>query len=199
MAYKIKTDIRRKILDVTRELLINKGITQVSIRLIAKQVECSVGTIYFYFKDKDELVHALIEEGFEKLIELQEKTESQYPEPIERLKALCKNYINFALENPEYYEIMFMLKQERMARYPAEKYRRARKSLDIISNTLNLYAEKEKINVGDTFLAAHLIWTFMHGLVTLLQAKRIDHSIDEQKIIDSIIKHIINMNFKNNE
>ena len=85
-----------------------------------------------------------------------------------------------------------------MARYPAEKYRRARKSLDIISNTLNLYAEKEKINVGDTFLVAHLIWTFMHGLVTLLQAKRIDHNIDEQKIIDSTITHIINMNFRNN-
>ncbi|MFQ5584818.1 MAG: TetR/AcrR family transcriptional regulator [Calditrichia bacterium] len=194
MVYKRKSKIRRTILDVTRDLLIRKGISQVSIRMIAAQVGCSVGTIYFYFKNKDELVHALIEEGFEKLIALQEAAEISYTEPVKRLEVLCRNYINFGRNNPEYYEIMFMLKQERMARYPAEKYRRARRSLDILANALQECSKKSVIKVDDPFLAAHLIWTFMHGLVTLLHAKRIDHSIEEERIIEATIRQIIEMN-----
>ncbi|MCB0293643.1 MAG: helix-turn-helix transcriptional regulator, partial [Calditrichaeota bacterium] len=72
MATLPKTEINpRRILDVTRALLVQQGLTQLSIRMIARAVGCSVGSIYFHFKNKDELIHALIEEGFDKLVALQ--------------------------------------------------------------------------------------------------------------------------------
>jgi AcrR family transcriptional regulator len=195
MVNKKQKEVRRRILDVTRDLLVRKGISQLSIRMIARHVGCSVGTIYFYFGNKDELVHALIEEGFEKLICIQENVEKDYDDPCFRFEILCRNYINFARENPEYYEIMFTLNQEQMARYPIEKYRRARRTLDVLADALDKCVEKNSGKVKDPYFSAHLIWTFMHGLVTLLQARRIDQSIDEQKIIDETIQLIIRMNF----
>lgn len=197
MAFLPQVDIRRTILDVTRRLLIEQGITQLSIRMIAREVGCSVGTIYFYFENKDVLIHALIEEGFDKLIEIQEQTEVFAADPLERLKTLCRNYITFAMGNPEYYEIMFMLKPERMARYPQEKYRRARRSLEVLATALEECTASGLMNVAEPYLEAHLIWSFMHGIVSLLQVKRIDRRIEPDTIVDAAISQIVEMNLIN--
>lgn len=190
-----KTEISpRRILDVTRGLLIQQGLTQLSIRMIARAVGCSVGSIYFHFKNKDELIHALIEEGFDKLVALQDATEAAITDPRSRLSALCRNYYNFALSNPEYYEIMFTLKPERMARYPAEKYRKARRSVEVVSRAVEAYSRQQQTNVPHPYLAAHLIWCFMHGIVTLMQARRIDRSILPEAIIETSIQQILNAN-----
>lgn len=199
MAFLPQVDIRRTILDVTRRLLIEQGITQLSTRMIAREVGCSVGTIYFYFENKDVLIHALIEEGFDKLVEIQEQTETSIADPLERLKALCRNYITFALENPEYYEIMFMLKPERMARYPQEKYRKARRSLEVLATALEEGTASGIMRVAKPYLEAHLIWSFMHGIVSLLQVKRIDRRIGQDTIINGAIAQIVEMNLINRD
>lgn len=197
MAYLPQVDIRRNILDVTRTLLIEQGFTRLSIRMIAREVGCSVGTIYFYFENKDVLIHALIEEGFDKLIEVQEQTETTVADPLERLKILCRNYITFAMQNPEYYEIMFMLKPERMARYPQEKYRKARRSLEVLAAALEECNGLNLMNVPEPYMEAHLIWSFMHGIVSLILAKRIDRVFEQDIIINAAIGQIIEMNLLN--
>lgn len=199
MAFLPQVDIRRNILDVTRRLLIEQGTTRLSIRMIAREVGCSVGTIYVYFENKDVLIHALIEEGFDKLVEMQEQTEKAVSDPLQRLSALCRNYIRFAMQNPEYYEIMFMLKPERMARYPAEKYRKARRSLEIIAAALEQCGAKGLMSVAEPYLEAHLIWAFMHGIVSLIGVKRIDHRFAEAEITEAAIQRIIEMNLKEKE
>lgn len=194
MAFSPQVDIRRKILDAARDLLIEHGYTHLSIRMIARAVGCSVGTIYCYFDNKDALIHSLIEEGFEMLIDLQDQTEKNSLSPLERLKALCRNYISFGLNHPEYYEIMFMLKPERMARFPAEKYRRARRTLEVFAAALSQAAEQGLLKVADAFLTAHLLWSFMHGVVSLLHVKRIDRRIDPELLINQAVDQIILMN-----
>lgn len=194
MATESKTEIiRRNILDVTRKLLVEKGINNISTRMIARQVGCSVGLIYFHFKSKDELTHTLIEEGFDMLVERQENAEKTHKNPLERLAALSRAYLNFALENPEYYEIMFMLKPERMARYPAEKYRKARRSVEVVARTLKACAKENLMVVEDPYLNAHVAWSFMHGVITLIQAKRIDKRIANDTMIEAAIEQIIRM------
>ncbi|RMF58431.1 MAG: TetR/AcrR family transcriptional regulator [Calditrichaeota bacterium] len=190
MATASENHIRRTILDVTRHLLVQNGISNLSMRMISRKVGCSVGTIYFYFRNKDALVHSLIEEGFELLISIMEQTYQTHHDTLERLKALCVDYIQFGLKNPEYYEIMFMLNPERMERYPAEKYRRARHTLELISETLAEATREKVLNVKEPYQSAHLIWTFMHGLVSLLLARRIDARLDQQGLIDSAIEKI---------
>ncbi len=199
MAASSENHIRRSILDVTRHLLVQNGITNLSMRMISRRVGCSVGTIYFHFKSKDALVHTLIEEGFELLIAIMEQTASRTTNPLQRLKALCETYIQFAMKNPEYYEIMFMLKPERMERYPAEKYRRARHTLILIAEALEESTRRKLLLVKDPYQAAHLLWAFMHGLVSLLQARRMDARLDQQALIDAAIEKITVMFRADNE
>ena len=59
--------MRSLILDAARSIFLEKGFEQASIRNIAEKIEYSPGTIYLYFRDKDEIFHALHEEGLKEV------------------------------------------------------------------------------------------------------------------------------------
>jgi AcrR family transcriptional regulator len=128
-------DLRRAILDTTRHLLVEEGYNGLSMRKIARAVGCSATSIYLHFENKDALIHALIDEGMHQLHEALGRLPGRGATAAER-ETLCRTYIDFGLDNPEYYEVMFMLHPERMARYPAEKYRRAPAAIESISAAL---------------------------------------------------------------
>lgn len=185
-------DLRRLILDTTRHLLVQEGYQNLSMRKIARAINYSATSIYLHFDSKDALLHALIDEGMTRLYEALTEAASQHPEPVERLKALCKQFITFGLENPEYYEIMFLLHPEHMERYPAEKYRRARRNLDVIAATLSDGIEQERFQSDDPRVAASAVWASLHGAVSLLLAERVDIRIDREAFIETTIRQTIN-------
>ena len=111
--------------------------------------------------------------------------------PVARLQALCTRYIAFGLENPEYYEIMFQLRPEQMGRYPAEKYRRARRNLDLITNALQDGAITEVLHVPDVQVSTSAIWTALHGTVSLLMARRVDVKIAPATLVATVVEQII--------
>ncbi len=196
MVQSTTTNLRRRILTAARHLLIQEGVTRVSMRMIAREVGCSVGSLYSYFKDKDELVHSLIEEGFEMLILRAERLNGAFNDAVGRLRGFCKAYISFGIENPEYYEIMFTLNAERMARYPAEKYRRARRALEIIAEVVSDGIREGVFKRVDSYVSANLIWSYLHGVITLMHAKRIDHIIREEDFINTAVEQISTLHLK---
>ena len=50
-----KEELKGKILQAAKELFMEKGFEDTSIRNIAEKIEYSPTTIYLYFKDKDDI------------------------------------------------------------------------------------------------------------------------------------------------
>lgn len=185
-------DLRRLILDTTRHLLVQEGYQNLSMRKIARAIDYSATSIYLHFDNKDALLHALIDEGMSRLYETLKQVCARHPQNcVDRLEALCRRFIQFGLDNPEYYEIMFLLHPERMERYPAEKYRRARRNLDVIAETLAAGSDEEVFAVEDPRVAASTVWASLHGAVSLLLAERLDIRIGAEAFIESTIEQTI--------
>ena len=174
-------DLKRAILEEARRTLVEQGYPALSTRKIAAAVGCTATSIYLYFKSKDALVHALIDEGFEELNRRLEEALAVEGTGLERLQRGARAFVDFGLERPAYYEIMFLLRPERMERYPAEAYRRARRSLDAFAELASVPTE-EGLRRGTIVLAA------LHGLVALLIAQRIDASLDQETLITEAIR-----------
>lgn len=183
------TTLEQAILDETRRVLLSEGHTQLSMRRIASAVGCTATSIYLYFNNKDALIHALIDEGMEKLYgELQAAVEG-VDDPAERLERLCRTYVGFGLENAEYYEVMFMLHPKQMERYPAEKYRKARRNLDIFGEAMAAILGEQEGARRDLKIAATVIWSSLHGTVSLQIAQRTDVSIPQADLIEEAVRH----------
>ena len=91
-----KEEMRTLILDAARKVFLEKGYYQASIRNIAEEIDYSPGTIYLYFKDKDEIFHALHDEGFRRMLDKMQPLE-HVADPFERLKAMGLVYLNIGL------------------------------------------------------------------------------------------------------
>lgn len=185
------SDLRRTILDRTRHLLVEEGYNNLSMRKIARAVGCSATSIYLHFENKDALFHALIDEGFARLNEAVQDTAAAHADPVGRLEALSRRYVDFGLDNPEYYEVMFMLHPERMARYPAEKYRRARRNLELFAEALEAGAAAGQFDVDDPAVAASVLWASLHGATSLLLARRMDVKIPREAFVEAVVRHAI--------
>ena len=186
------SDLKRLILDTTRRMLVSEGYANLSMRKIAREIGYSATSIYLHFKNKDALFHALIDEGMNMLLRRQEDIAARYANRVsEKLKALCHGYIDFGLGVPEYYEIMFLQHPKLSERFPIESFRRARKNLSLVRDTLDEGVRKEKFEVHDANATTNVIWASLHGAVSILLAKRLDIHVDQAQFVNDVVDQVL--------
>ncbi|MBU3966459.1 MAG: TetR/AcrR family transcriptional regulator [Euryarchaeota archaeon] len=167
-----KQEMRKLILDNAMKLFFEKGFENITIRHIAKQIEYSPATIYLYFKDKDEIIYTLHMEGFEKLYLRQQKILS-IKDPLKRLHKHAEMYVSFGLENPEYYDLMFI---ER-APFRTIKDRKCKdgmnwdigmRSYDLLRNNIEDCQKAGFFQKTNIDVACFSLWSYVHGIVSLI-------------------------------
>src|SRR5882724_7110837 len=171
---KQKIEIRKRILEASMQLFVQEGFNNVSIRRIAEIIEYSPTTIYLYFKDKDEIFFNLHEIGFQKMQELN-KDLSSIENPLLRLHKMGENYVRFGMENPEYYDLMF-IQREPMAKLTEMgcEWENGDAALTLLKNTLIECMEKGYIAKADATVLSLSIWATVHGLVSLATRDRME-------------------------
>lgn len=104
-----KEVVRRAILDAARELFVNEGYANVSIRKIADRIEYSPAAIYGYFASKDDIFFALADEGFRLLYgdSATSAALSVLP-PLERIRTMLWRFYEYSCEHPQYFALMFI-------------------------------------------------------------------------------------------
>ena len=180
-------------MDATRTLLVRDGYQSLSMRKIASAVGCSVSSIYLYFANRDELVHALMDEGFERWYQIVSDPAALALSPVQQLERHCRRYIEFGLENAEFYEIMYMLHPEQMARFPKTLFRRATRSMDVLSRIVRECAPDRFRDADEARVHAHVVWAILHGVVSTLLAQRIDIRIDRMAYVEASIQSVVNL------
>lgn len=169
-----KEEMRFRILEAAKRLFLEKGFEKTSIRNIADLIEYSPGTIYLYFRDKNELLFSLHVEAFNGLVKKLSNINQSAPS-MDRLEEMGNHYIKFAFENPEMYELMFVMEAPMESlECKDEVWDDGMKAFDLLRY---LVAECQK----DGYLANYdlddaslMIWSYVHGLVTLKSRKRLE-------------------------
>ena len=102
---------RLRILDATVEVASERGYEGTSIALVSKTCGLPASSIYWHFKDKDDLIAAVIERSFAKW--LGAMTVPDGPNPRERIKAMSMSVARGLLETPDFLRLGLMLALER--------------------------------------------------------------------------------------
>ena len=183
--------LRDRILETSRSILFSKGYDAISMRKIAKLVGVSATSIYLYFENKNHLVHTLIEESVEELSEVIEQGAAQENEILAKFTAIIQSYVNFAMQNPEKYKVIYMVSPEAMGRYPKEKFRKARRGYALLESVIRTAIEQDLMTVEDPKVAAYSIWAQLHGIISVVQDQRLDSRIDKEHFIEESIELIV--------
>jgi AcrR family transcriptional regulator len=177
-----KEDLRNTILKAAREVFLEHGYENTSIRNIAEKIEYSPTTIYLYFKDKDAIFHALHCEGFCAL-NADMGVLRFVGDPFERLLAMGRIYIDFATRNPELYDLMFTEKApiDFIEADHKELWDEGKSSFDGLQQTIRECVEKGYFHFADIETVSFVIWSTMHGMCTLNSRSRCGKVISEEK------------------
>lgn len=177
-----KEDMRRLILEAARKLFLEQGYEKTSIRSIADAIEYSPGTIYLYYKDKNELLFALHEEAFLKMMQELIKV-TGIKDPFDRLVEMGHQYIKYAIENPELYDLMFIMQapMETLA-CRDEIWEDGLKSFGLLKLVIADCVKAGYFKEENIEIMAMTIWAYMHGLVTIYLKNRMSMFQDNQQL-----------------
>ncbi|NUM70293.1 MAG: TetR/AcrR family transcriptional regulator [Ignavibacteriaceae bacterium] len=167
-----KKEMKEKILLSARRLFIRDGFENVTIRKIADDIEYSPTTIYLYFRDKDEIFFQLYKDAFDEFYRYQLKT-ANIADPVTRLRTLGEYYFSFAIENPEYYDLMFIsVIPMKPLECGFETEHPGKKTFEYLLNTVKECQKSGLFKEYSPEAAALFVWSTVHGLVSLNLKKR---------------------------
>jgi AcrR family transcriptional regulator len=82
------SDIRARIIDAARDRFLSQGVDGAALRAIAKDARTSIGMVYYYFKSKDELFLAVVEDAYVEVLRGFEQALASDSLPEQRLARL---------------------------------------------------------------------------------------------------------------
>lgn len=163
--------MRTLIMDAARQIFLEKGYDLTSIRAIAEKIEYSPGTIYLYFKDKDEIFHLLHEEGFRRMLEKMSVL-AHVADPFERLKAIGRVYIDFAQHNTDFYHLMFIMPNPMEHMKEEDKWQMGNNTLGYLKEVLRQCQAQGHFKGMEIEALSFTIWSAMHGMCALMISNR---------------------------
>jgi AcrR family transcriptional regulator len=185
-----REEMKELIVSTAIRMFLQEGYEQTSIRNIAEKIEYSPATIYLYYKDKDELLYDVQKQAFDKLTQVfREKVTAI--DPLKRLEQIMYTYVRFGKNNPELYDLMFIIRAPMNGIKEHEKWEKGDDSFDFLVQCITECIEKKLIRYEDPMVAALSIWAMGHGLVSLdLRCRLTVIDMDEEAIAAIIEKSI---------
>ena len=159
-----REEVRKKILDAAHELFAREGYDNVTMRAVAQAIEYSPTTIYNHFEDKDDLVKALCEEDFARLLGALQK-QAPPADPVEQIRQLGLAYARFGLALPNHYRFMFLTnKFDQVLDTESPGWQ----SFGLLRSAVARAIEIGQFIRWDVDAMAQVLWANIHGAVALL-------------------------------
>jgi AcrR family transcriptional regulator len=165
-------DTKQKLIDVTRKMIDTNGIDSVSMRDLGKEMNLSRSAVYVYFKNKDDLLAAIVTENFETLKSRMCKLIEEINDPRKLVYEILYTFYDFGTKNQEHCQLMFR-KQWDKDQYP-NLHISALELFGIIYKCLEkAHEQKYTISKSPTQLTA-MVSAFIFGLAELNSAGHLE-------------------------
>jgi AcrR family transcriptional regulator len=101
--------LRADIVEAASEIVDETGgVAAVTLSAVARRIGIATPSIYPHFRNPDAIILALQERDFAALhVDLDAAVEGAGADPVARLQALCRAYLEFARERPQRYQLLF--------------------------------------------------------------------------------------------
>lgn len=162
-----KQDVRQAILDAAGAVFLEHGYERFSLRQVAERIGYSATTIYLYFTDKDDLLFTVADQGFARFGQCLADAAASTDDPLQRLRALPRAYLQFGLRNPAYYQLMFMQRGDFLVGCRQGEQQPRIDSLWILQDAIQQAMDAGMVRPGSAHRDADVLWSAVHGIVSL--------------------------------
>lgn len=185
---------REEILNAAEKVFFSKGIKHATMDDVAEEAELSKGTLYLYFKSKEEIYLAINLRGLAILDEMFEKAVSKYKKGIEKIRAIGGAYYRFYKEYPDYFNAFLYYESHEMNLKDKDSVAiecdtTGHEALDVVVEALRTGIADGTVRPGiDAFKTAIILWGCLTGIIQIFSMKgdhlREEHGLKEDEIVE---------------
>ena len=160
---------RAEILLAAERIFVAEGYEGATIRKIADEVGLSSTALYMHFRDKAEILLEICAEAIQHLLDSNTAIAQMPTDPVVRVRAMLAAYMDFALKNPNAYQLLFGATPGEITEDRAEENMAlGERNYDCFRSVVAEIAACGRLRTGSVDGAAQTLWAACHGLVALL-------------------------------
>lgn len=176
-----KAERRQAILKAAKEVFFKHGFEHASMDMIAAESELAKGTLYLYFKSKEELYVSLAEEGLAVIDEMIDGAMRAAKTIEEKLLAHTEAYYDFSQTHQAYMQIFMVIQAgalndkvdpERLAQLQNAKWRRFEQAEDLLKEGIAQGIFRKDVNPREMVL---MVWSSVSGAI-MMTSERCNHT-----------------------
>lgn len=162
-----ETLTRDAVVAAARDQILTKGLDAVSLRQVAAALGVTAPALYAYVTDKRDLLRAVAEDEFRRLLDrFAEVSETR---PLERMRQLSTVYVTYAIENPELFKTMFLFPPElSIGEATGQELPMATQAFNYAIDAVREGMATGELAEADPTLVTFVSWTATHGLADVL-------------------------------
>ncbi|RLA04056.1 MAG: TetR/AcrR family transcriptional regulator [Gammaproteobacteria bacterium] len=182
-------DLRQTLLEHATEMIEESGIEGLSLRKLATRVGVSRTAPYHHFKDKNDLLCAIAEKGYQERLVL---AQSSFDDDLASLHKIFRDYVHgyvrFAHENPELYELMFGRAIWKQQNSTQELLDAAIPCFQHQLEMTTLWQKKGLLTDKQSALRlSQVVWGTLHGIAKLLIDGIYTHASQVEEMCDCAV------------
>lgn len=166
----------RLIIATARRLAETEGWDAVTTRRLSAEIEYSQPVLYTHFANMEQLAQAVAIDGFGELTETLRAARRAAATPAEAVRRLAQAYFDFGWQNPALYDAMF-------TRATTLHFAAADTPPELVAAFAELHEVVTVLGVHrDPDTLTEVLWSALHGLVTLSRTHRLRTDHDTERL-----------------
>lgn len=187
-----KQRLRQDILAAAGRLFADEGYQNITFRRIAEDVGYSQSALFYYFKDKEEVLEALCAQTFEGLSRISATVLREQSDPVQRLLAMSRAYIQFGREHPHHYRLVFDPSSELMGKNRVEFIGEiGREQFSLFRQLMADCVEAGAFAPGDPGVLSPAWMSAVHGVTSFLIIHAHSPWVDPPVLIDVLLERLL--------
>ncbi len=167
---------RARILTAAKAIHKHAGADGLTMRRIAARLGVSAPAIYHHFLNRDAILEAVSDEGFDSLV-ARLRRPLRTRRPLQQCLDIVVGYREFALDEPHVFAVMFIARRSRARRFPDDFAARRSAAFSLLADRVAAAIAARELRDDDPNEVALTLWAHAHGLILLQRAGRFGHQL----------------------
>lgn len=159
-------DLEHALVQAALRTIREEGVQAVTLRGVGAKLGVSRTALYRHFAHKEDLLARVALEGFKLLHAALLDGDTGSAADSDRLGAMGKAYVRFAMQNRSHYQTMFGGFVEKWSEY-AELTEQADATFRLLVQAIAGEQQTVRVIPGDPVKLAQVTWSLVHGVATL--------------------------------
>ena len=195
-----KEQRRSDIVDAAEEVIFSRGIAQATMDDVAERAELSKGTLYLYFKSKEDLYLAIVLRGIAMLQRMLVEASDSKAKGVEKIEAIGRAYFDFCKTHPDYFNAMLYFESCgadacEESSYGVECMSQSAETFAICATAIQAGIEDGTIRAGlDPLKTALTLYGLSTGLLQVVSLKgrmiQENHNVNPDDLVETFFELI---------